>query len=500
MGGAATSGSKQDADDGTCLHKDRRSSGCRCCEGRPGRDRGLSGQEPAMNCRHQPPLPRTCLASGRDMCVCYPGGAQDEDDPFFMPLPSALKLADASMFANDLAKPIAVAKPGAAPFMIEMAPEEEDRRVGAAAAAAGGGAEHAAAAAPGGEHAANGVCLTELDFEPVGASELPPMPAEAMARVGSAGMDRASSGGITVWPSSRPESAATSGPPGGSRPASAVSRPTSASGRDLASSKADSVAVAAAGIAAAAAAEEGGVAATIPEEGAKDDDDTDGAGASGAPEAGGAKDDEAAGDATAPLSAAQQQDPKLQQFVNFLHGENPGACMFHAQMRLSLDGCRKLANFINGSDRVRALSLSHNHIGDDGLRILCEGIRRNGSVTALDLPDNSISDAGAAELVSALKGNGSLTQLQLAYNRITDIGAVTLANYLTTTGSLKRLGLAYNQIGRPGCQALSTAMSKNRSLKHLQILPGAAVRAASMRAVPQCSKGGDLVGGFGAML
>lgn len=44
-------------------------------------------------------------------------------------------------------------------------------------------------------------------------------------------------------------------------------------------------------------------------------------------------------------------------------GENPGACMFHAQMRLSLDGCRKLSNFLSSSNRVRALSLSHNYLG-----------------------------------------------------------------------------------------------------------------------------------------
>lgn len=49
-----------------------------------------------------------------------------------------------------------------------------------------------------------------------------------------------------------------------------------------------------------------------------------------------------------------------------LKGQNPGACMFHAQMRLSLDGCRKLAGFLTSSSRVRALSLSHNFLGDDG--------------------------------------------------------------------------------------------------------------------------------------
>lgn len=55
---------------------------------------------------------------------------------------------------------------------------------------------------------------------------------------------------------------------------------------------------------------------------------------------------------------------KLSQFVNFLNGENPGACMFHAQMRLSPEGCMKLANFLRSSARVRALSLSHNYLGE----------------------------------------------------------------------------------------------------------------------------------------
>lgn len=64
-----------------------------------------------------------------------------------------------------------------------------------------------------------------------------------------------------------------------------------------------------------------------------------------------------------PGGSQQPPDDKLNQFVNFLHGDNPGACQFHAQMRLSHEGCRKLANFIKSSNRVRALSLSHNLIG-----------------------------------------------------------------------------------------------------------------------------------------
>lgn len=67
-----------------------------------------------------------------------------------------------------------------------------------------------------------------------------------------------------------------------------------------------------------------------------------------------------------PGGSQQPPDDKLNQFVNFLHGDNPGACQFHAQMRLSHEGCRKLANFIKSSNRVRALSLSHNLIGGYG--------------------------------------------------------------------------------------------------------------------------------------
>ena len=63
-------------------------------------------------------------------------------------------------------------------------------------------------------------------------------------------------------------------------------------------------------------------------------------------------------------------------------------------MRLSFEGCRKLANFLASSTRVRALSLSHNYLGDVGLAILCEGLRVNSSVTALDMPDNNIGNAG----------------------------------------------------------------------------------------------------------
>lgn len=61
---------------------------------------------------------------------------------------------------------------------------------------------------------------------------------------------------------------------------------------------------------------------------------------------------------------AIEKPEKLKQFVTFLNGENPGACMFHAQMRLSVEGCIKLANFLKESHRVRALSLSHNYLGE----------------------------------------------------------------------------------------------------------------------------------------
>jgi hypothetical protein len=33
-------------------------------------------------------------------------------------------------------------------------------------------------------------------------------------------------------------------------------------------------------------------------------------------------------------------------------------------MRLSVEGCNKLANFLRSSARVRALSLSHNYLGE----------------------------------------------------------------------------------------------------------------------------------------
>ena len=45
----------------------------------------------------------------------------DDEDPFFMPLPSALKLADASKFSM-LAIPISKEEPS--PFMIAMEPGE----------------------------------------------------------------------------------------------------------------------------------------------------------------------------------------------------------------------------------------------------------------------------------------------------------------------------------------------------------------------------------------
>ncbi|KAG1650848.1 hypothetical protein FOA52_003145 [Chlamydomonas sp. UWO 241] len=224
--------------------------------------------------------------------------------------------------------------------------------------------------------------------------------AAALVRATSAGVARPGSG-------ARPPSASGVGaalPPSGSgvaaaRPPSACGVPESLPEEPLA-----------AGPAARAPSVSGEPSAAGP----ADEEEKDGSSAAAA--ATGGAEAAAAGGANGDAGAAPDEK-KLDEFVNFLHGDNPGACMFHAQMRLNAEGCRKLSNFIKSSGRVRALSLSHNHIGDDGLIILCEGLALNMSVTSLDLPDNSISDRGIQALVEALAKNSSLTQLQLAYNQ-----------------------------------------------------------------------------------
>ncbi|KAL6765313.1 hypothetical protein V8C86DRAFT_2457523 [Haematococcus lacustris] len=179
-----------------------------------------------------------------------------------------------------------------------------------------------------------------------------------------------------------------------------------------------------------------------------------------------------AGPADPDTTLAAPADEKQKQFVEFLQGANPGACMFHAQMRLSLDGCRKLAAFLANSSRVRALSLSHNYLGDDGMEIICNGLMQNSSVTSIDLPDNNISDNGCIMLASAIKHNMSLTQLQLSHNKIGDNGAIALAALISSSQSLKKLGLSNNNIGKAGCQAMTEAIRVNQTLKQLQLLPG----------------------------
>ncbi|KAJ9506376.1 hypothetical protein QJQ45_019525 [Haematococcus lacustris] len=178
-----------------------------------------------------------------------------------------------------------------------------------------------------------------------------------------------------------------------------------------------------------------------------------------------------AGRAELDTTPAVPPDEKQKQFVDFLQASNQGPSMFHAQMRLSLDGCRKLAAFLASSARVRALSLSRNYLGDDGMQIICDGLRQNSSVTSIDLPDNNISDSGCITLVAAIQHNRSLTQLQLAHNKIGDEGAIALAALIASSPSLKKLGLANNNIGKAGCQAMTVAIRASRTLKQLQLLP-----------------------------
>ncbi|KAL6764999.1 hypothetical protein V8C86DRAFT_1222152 [Haematococcus lacustris] len=187
--------------------------------------------------------------------------------------------------------------------------------------------------------------------------------------------------------------------------------------------------------------------------------------------------DSTAGRAELDTTPAVPPDEKQKQFVDFLQASNQGPSMFHAQMRLSLDGCRKLAAFLASSARVRALSLSRNYLGDDGMQIICDGLRQNSSVTSIDLPDNNISDSGCITLVAAIQHNRSLTQLQLAHNKIGDEGAIALAALIASSPSLKKLGLANNNIGKAGCQAMTEAIRASRTLKQLQLLPGNPVHA-----------------------
>ena len=182
-------------------------------------------------------------------------------------------------------------------------------------------------------------------------------------------------------------------------------------------------------------------------------------------------------------ASSGKPDEKLNNFVNFLQGDNPGACMFHAQMRLSLEGCKKLADFVAGSNRVRALSLSHNFIGDDGLLVLCQGLKLNSSVTSLELPNNNIGNRGVKDLCDAVKKNANLTQLQLSNNKISDEGAVSLAEFIKNSNSIKKLGLSHNSVGKTGCQALIAAIKGNQSLNQLQILPGTPVEEKDAKAL-----------------
>ncbi|GAX76083.1 hypothetical protein CEUSTIGMA_g3526.t1 [Chlamydomonas eustigma] len=390
---------------------------------------------------------------------------EDEDDPFYMPMmPAAIKMAEASKFSM-LAQPFGPAEDR--PFMIEM--DAEDTKT------SNGGF------APGGEP----VGFTAIDFEP-----MPETVVEDTAAAATPSVQEAEA--VPQTPIQDPETLPAA--PSQSM-ASAVVPTIEPQGVKVSSGVVEDAASAAANI-------------SIPEPRMSEKGDTtpesksdvvgtgsqqDPAAPAAAAHAGSvSKVDSILKDATALVistsTSPRPPDEKLNKFVDFLQGDNPGACMFHAQMRLSLDGCRKLSAFVGSSSRVKALSLSHNHIGDDGMKILCVGLRQNKSVTALDLPDNDIGNVGVAELAASLAHNTSLTQLQLAYNHISDDGAKALAEFVKVTMSLKKLGLSNNKIGKVGCQALTAAISDNQSLNHLQLLPGNPVQEKDAKALAKALK------------
>uniref|UniRef100_A0A7S3QSX1 Uncharacterized protein n=1 Tax=Dunaliella tertiolecta TaxID=3047 RepID=A0A7S3QSX1_DUNTE len=169
------------------------------------------------------------------------------------------------------------------------------------------------------------------------------------------------------------------------------------------------------------------------------------------------------------LDAAQE---KLAQLSRFLQGEHHGSCTFHAQMRLTQDGCHKLATFLEHSGRIRALSLSANYLGDESIKIICAGLRKNKTVAAIDLPNNNITDEGAFAIAEAISDNKLIIQLELGANKIGDKGATAIAKVLQSNTALKKVGFAYNKIGREGCLALAEAARTNPCIKQIQVLPG----------------------------
>ena len=271
-----------------------------------------------------------------------------------MPMGPAIKYAEASRF-SELAKPLGPEE--AQPFMIAMHPGltilhiygrympcyawagtyccgmvcAEEENVPDASSPAGAAAIH--------HEESEGAGLTELDFEPVPESELR---TSLMGHEGVEGGAAAASAAATVA-------------------AAAVATASAAS----AMPKADTMGADGGEVEAAAKRE---LRVDVPEVEAAAVGTADAAGATSAAAAAATTTTTAIQVVSPTQGSPKAPDEKLNKFVDFLAGDNPGACMFHAQMRLSLEGCRKLSNFVGSSTRVKALSLSHNHIGDDGLR------------------------------------------------------------------------------------------------------------------------------------
>ncbi|GLI67404.1 hypothetical protein VaNZ11_011593 [Volvox africanus] len=418
-------------------------------------------------------------------------GDDDDEDPFFMPMPGAIKWAEASKF-KELAKPLAPEQPAERQFMIVM--EDDDSSSHTPSSITAVSTEPSANALAGTTPSGQKYLPSEYSAESSPAE--PAATAEITAATASAkAAEIVAASPASPLPIQAP---ATGDTP---RSMAAQESPASARSKGLAAAP-GSAAVVATPVAVEATGDSPLVASP---------NSAVGAGPAGSaaervpspPSLNQRPSKEtpppllvppedkmvvAKEGAQAPPPAESPTPEKLTDFVNFLNGENPGACMFHAQMRLSPEGCLQLASFLRSSARVRALSLSHNYLGDAGLRLICEGLRENKSVTALDLPDNNITDIGAAILADAIKDNPSLTQLQLAYNKIGDQGAKALAQVIRTSHSLKKLGLAFNNIGKAGCQALTSAISSNQSLKHMQLLPGNPVEEKDAKALAKALK------------
>lgn len=142
------------------------------------------------------------------------------------------------------------------------------------------------------------------------------------------------------------------------------------------------------------------------------------------------------------------------------------------------EGVRILCEGLKTNTSIISLELPHNDVSDAGAEMLTQVLKGNPSLTQLQLSNNKISDIGAVCLAQLIRDSRNLKKLGLSYNNIGTVGCKALKDAIDANKSLKQLQLLPgNPVTIDEAKGLAKAIQRNNSFSirtflRMDSLPG----------------------------